>query len=108
MGAADGDGRDEYLLGDGGRDDAAVAQMSMASTAGTTAVALGLVAAATRMTTDMATRMAADTAARMVATTARMALPRELAARGDEFLRRAALGAERVVRWDCSVVEDGG
>jgi hypothetical protein len=100
MGAADGDGRDEYLLGDGGRDDAAVAQMSMASTAGTTAVALGLVAATTRMTTD--------TAARMVATTARMALPRELAARGDEFLRRAALGAERVMRWDCSVVEDGG
>jgi hypothetical protein len=100
MGAADGDGRDEYLLGDGGRDDAAVAQMSMASTAGTTAVALGLVAAATRMMTD--------TAARMVATTARMALPRELAARGDEFLRRAALGAERVMRWDCSVVEDGG
>jgi hypothetical protein len=100
MGAADGDGRDEYLLGDGGHDDAAVAQMSMASTAGTTAVALGLVAAATRMTTD--------TAARMVLPTARMALPRELAARGDEFLRRAALGAERVVRWDCLVVEDGG
>jgi hypothetical protein len=72
----------------------------MASTAGTTAVALGLVAVATRIMTD--------TAVRMVATTARMALPRELVARGDEFLRRAALGAERVMRWDCSVVEDGG
>jgi hypothetical protein len=72
------------------------------------AVALGLVATVTRMTADTATRMAADTAARMVAMTARMALPRELAARGDEFLRRVALGAERVVRWDCLVVEDGG
>jgi hypothetical protein len=108
MGVADRDGRDEYLLGDGDHDDATVAQMSMASIAGTMAVALGLVAMATRMTTNTATRMAVDMVARMVATMARMALPRELAARGDEFLWRAALGAERVVRWDCLVVEDDG